>query len=153
VKRVRIAAFWFDRWKFQSICRIWYSVWSPSDLLLLLSPIFILFFKLKGEMFPGLENRDYGRGGPLRWPRDTLYQLKLALTSPTGCGRSVGIVRLRTKTTEFSLRGDVLLLADWWARVHVNIYRSSPDRPWVNNCSQNDGMAILPIFRTRSLIY
>jgi hypothetical protein len=36
----------------------------------------------------------------LRWPRDTLYQLKLALTSPTGCGRSVGIVRLRTKTTE-----------------------------------------------------
>jgi hypothetical protein len=25
----------------------------------------------------------------------------LALTSPTGCGRSVGIVRLRTKTTEF----------------------------------------------------
>jgi hypothetical protein len=39
----------------------------------------------------------------LRWPRDTLYQLKLALTSPAGCGRSVGIVRLRTKTTEFSL--------------------------------------------------
>jgi hypothetical protein len=51
---------------------------------------------------PGLENRDYDRGDPLRWPRDTLYQLKLALTSPTGCGRSVGIVRLRTKTTEFS---------------------------------------------------
>jgi hypothetical protein len=25
----------------------------------------------------------------------------LALTSPTGCGRSVGTVRLRTKTTEF----------------------------------------------------
>jgi hypothetical protein len=33
-------------------------------------------------------------------PRDTLYQLKLALTSPAGCGRSVGIVRLRTKATE-----------------------------------------------------
>jgi hypothetical protein len=29
--------------------------------------------------------------------------VKLALTSPAGCGRSVGIVRLRTKTTEFSL--------------------------------------------------
>jgi hypothetical protein len=43
--------------------------------------------------FPGLENRHYGRGDPLRWPRDTLYQLKLALTSPTFCGRSVGIVR------------------------------------------------------------
>jgi hypothetical protein len=38
---------------------------------------------------PGLEKRDYGRGDPLRWPRDTLYQLKLALTSPTGCGRSL----------------------------------------------------------------
>jgi hypothetical protein len=50
----------------------------------------------------GLENRDYGRGDPLRSPRDTLYQLKLALSSPTGCERSVGIVRLRTKTTDFS---------------------------------------------------
>jgi hypothetical protein len=49
---------------------------------------------------PGLENRDYGRGDPLRWPRDTLYQLKLALTSPAGCCSSVGIVLLRTKTTE-----------------------------------------------------
>jgi hypothetical protein len=29
----------------------------------------------------------------LRWPRDTLYPLKLALTSPTIGGRSVGIVR------------------------------------------------------------
>ena len=27
---------------------------------------------------------------------------KLALTSPTGGGRSVGIVRVRTKATEFS---------------------------------------------------
>jgi hypothetical protein len=50
---------------------------------------------------PGLENRDYGRRDPLRWPRDT-YQLKLALTSPKGCGHSFGIVRLRTETTGFS---------------------------------------------------
>jgi hypothetical protein len=50
---------------------------------------------------PGLENRDYGRGDPLRCPRDTLYPLKLALTSPTGGSRSVGIVHLRTKATEF----------------------------------------------------
>ena len=42
-----------------------------------------------------------GRGDPLRWPRDTLYAQKLALTSPTGGGRSVGIVPLRTKATEF----------------------------------------------------
>ena len=44
-----------------------------------------------------------GRGDPLRWPRDTLYPQKLALTSPTGGVRSVGIVRSRTKAAEFSL--------------------------------------------------
>jgi hypothetical protein len=32
-----------------------------------------------------------------------LYPQKLALTSPTGGGRSVGIARSRTKATEFSL--------------------------------------------------
>ena len=32
-----------------------------------------------------------------------LYPQKLALTSPTGGGRSVGIVRSRTKATDFSL--------------------------------------------------
>jgi hypothetical protein len=32
-----------------------------------------------------------------------LYPQKLALSSPTGGGRSVGIVRSRTKATEFSL--------------------------------------------------
>jgi hypothetical protein len=49
----------------------------------------------------GLENREYGRGNQLRWPRDTIYPQKLALTSPTSGGRSVGIVRLRSKATEF----------------------------------------------------
>jgi len=32
-----------------------------------------------------------------------LYRQKLALTSPTGGGRSVGIVRSRTKATELEL--------------------------------------------------
>jgi hypothetical protein len=32
-----------------------------------------------------------------------LHPQMLALTSPTGGGRSVGIVRVRTKATEFSL--------------------------------------------------
>jgi hypothetical protein len=45
----------------------------------------------------GLENRDYDRKDPSRRPRDTLCLYKLALTSPTSSGRSVGIVRLRTK--------------------------------------------------------
>jgi hypothetical protein len=46
------------------------------------------------------------RGDPLRWPRDTLYPHKLALTSPTSGGRSVGIVISRTKATEFVLWGE-----------------------------------------------
>jgi hypothetical protein len=50
----------------------------------------------------GLETREYGRRDPSRWPRGTLYPQTLALTSPTGGGRSVGIVRSRTQATEFS---------------------------------------------------
>jgi hypothetical protein len=42
------------------------------------------------------------RGNSLRRPRDTLYPQRLALTSPTSGGRSVGIIRLRTTATEFS---------------------------------------------------
>jgi hypothetical protein len=45
----------------------------------------------------GLENRDYGRRNPLRWPRDTSYPQKLAQTSPTRGSRS------RTKTAELLL--------------------------------------------------
>jgi hypothetical protein len=50
----------------------------------------------------GLKSREYGRGDPLRWPRDTLYP-QLVLTSPTSGCRSVGIVRSRTQATEFVL--------------------------------------------------
>ena len=41
-----------------------------------------------------------------------LYPQKLALTSPSGGGRSVGIVRSRTKATEFSLESDVVFVDD-----------------------------------------
>jgi hypothetical protein len=44
----------------------------------------------------GLENRNYGRGNPLRYPK------KSVLTSPTSDGRSVGIVHSRTQATEFT---------------------------------------------------
>jgi hypothetical protein len=37
-----------------------------------------------------------------------LYPQKLALASPTGGGRSVGIVRSRTKAMEFSLVGFII---------------------------------------------
>jgi hypothetical protein len=48
-----------------------------------------------------LENREYGRRDSSRRPRGNLNPQKLALTSPTSGGRSVGIVRSRTKATEF----------------------------------------------------
>jgi hypothetical protein len=47
----------------------------------------------------GLENHEYGRRDPWRWPCGTLYSQKLALTSPTSGGRLVAIVRSRTKAT------------------------------------------------------
>jgi hypothetical protein len=50
----------------------------------------------------GLENRKInGRRDSLPWPHDTLYAVKLELTSPTSGGRSVGIVRWRTEAPEF----------------------------------------------------
>jgi hypothetical protein len=48
-----------------------------------------------------LGNREYGQRDLSRWPRGTLYPQKLAITSPTSGGSSVGIVRLRTQTMEF----------------------------------------------------
>jgi hypothetical protein len=48
----------------------------------------------------GLENRE--RRDSSRWPRNTLYPQKLALTSPTSGCRSADIVRSWTEATEFS---------------------------------------------------
>jgi len=42
-----------------------------------------------------------------------LYPQKLSLTSPTGGGRCVGIVRSRTKATEFSLVLVLNILLSW----------------------------------------
>jgi hypothetical protein len=53
---------------------------------------------LERKSSSGLE---YARGDTSRWPRGTLYPQKLALTSPTSGGRSVGIVRSRIQATEF----------------------------------------------------
>jgi len=52
-----------------------------------------------------------------------LYPQKLALTSPTGGGRSVGIVSSRTKATEFFFR-------DRYPEVSVgNYHYSLRDKP------------------------
>ena len=55
-----------------------------------------------------------------------LYPQKLALTSLTGGGRSVGIVRSRTKATEFSL-----VLAE------VSLYISKLKNLTVSECAFN----------------
>jgi hypothetical protein len=54
--------------------------------------------KIRGS---DVEIRQYGSRDPSRWPRGTLYPQKLALTSWTSGGRSVGIVCLQTQGMEF----------------------------------------------------
>ena len=56
---------------------------------------------MKKVAAPGLENRLTAVGTRCADHVTPLYPQKLALTSPTGGGRSVGIVRVRTKATEF----------------------------------------------------
>jgi hypothetical protein len=91
----------FDSWHYQFFWEIMGLEQRPLSLVSTTEEL--LGRNSRGS---GLENREYGRGDPLRWPRDTLYPQKLALTSPTSCGRSVGTVRLRAKTTEFFLLGN-----------------------------------------------
>jgi hypothetical protein len=56
----------------------WEVVGLEPDPLSLVSTIKELLRRNSGGS--GLENREYCRGDPWRWPRDTLYQQKLALT-------------------------------------------------------------------------
>jgi hypothetical protein len=86
----------FDSRRYQIF---WEVVGLERGPLSLVSTIEELFGrKLSGS---GLERWEYGRRDPSRWPRDTLYPQKLALTSPTSGGRSVGIVCSRAQATEF----------------------------------------------------
>jgi hypothetical protein len=82
--------------------QFWPNISYKYTFVIVYSILFNAFnLKDASYMDSGLENREYGRGDPLGWPRDALYPQKLALTTPTCGGVSVGIVRLRTKTTEF----------------------------------------------------
>jgi hypothetical protein len=100
----------------------------------------------------GLEIWEYGRRDPSRWSRGTLYPQKLALTSPTSSGRSVGIVRSRTQATEFSvfnwgvvwipvLLGVLVSVVECGGRV-IGLFQtehlivSSGDRPVMNSAFQ-----------------
>jgi hypothetical protein len=76
------------------------------------------------------EIRDYGRKIRRAYYATPLCPQKLALISPTCCGRSVGIVRLRTKTTELLLLLLLfllllLLLLMFFLMIYVIPYRST----------------------------
>jgi len=58
---------------------------------------------MKKVAAPGLEERLTAVGTRCADHVTPLYPQKLALTSPTSGGRSVDIVPVRTKATEFSL--------------------------------------------------
>jgi hypothetical protein len=72
-----------DSRRYQIFCEVVGLEWGPLSLM---STAEDLLGRNSGS---GLENREYGRVDPL------------ALTSPTSGDRSVGIVCLRAKATEF----------------------------------------------------
>jgi hypothetical protein len=97
----------FDSRRYQIFWEIVDLERGPLSLVRIIEEL--LEWKSSGS---GLENRDYGRGDPLCWPRGTLYRQKLAVTSPTSGGRSVGIILLRAKATEF-----VCIKINYWHAV------------------------------------
>jgi hypothetical protein len=88
----------FDSRRYQMFWKVVSLELGPFSLVSTIEEL--LELKSSGS---GLENRDYGRRDPWRWPIGNLYSQNLAITSPTSGGRSVGIVLSRTQATEFSL--------------------------------------------------
>jgi hypothetical protein len=88
----------FDSWRYQIFVEVVGLEWGPLSLLSTTEEL--LGRKCSSS---GLENREYGRKDPSRWPHNTLYLQKLALTSPANGGRSVGIVHSWTKAMELLL--------------------------------------------------
>jgi hypothetical protein len=87
---------------FDSQCyQIFWEVVGPELGPLSLVSVIEELLEIKSS-FSGLENRDYGRRDPSRWPRGTFYAQNLALSSPTSSGRSVGIVLSRIQGKEFN---------------------------------------------------
>jgi hypothetical protein len=75
----------------------------------------------------GLQSQEYGRREPFCWPRN-LYQQKLALTSLTSGGRSVGSVCSRTKVTVvygFSRGLRFIFVIFWVVNVQYGRYTST----------------------------
>ena len=92
---------------------------------------------------PGLENRLTAVGTRCADHVTPLYPQKLALTSPTGGGRSVCIVRARTKATEFSFMVMIdpilnSLSSYWWNHLISPIkVTTAPIAPVRGHVTQN----------------
>jgi hypothetical protein len=94
---LQIQRLWFDFRHYQ-IC--WEILGLERGPLSLVTTIEELLERNRSGS--GLESREYDHRDPSFWQRDTLYPQKLALSSLTSGGRSVGIFRFRTQATEFS---------------------------------------------------
>jgi hypothetical protein len=77
----------------------------------------------------GLKTQEYGRRNPSRWPHDTLSLEKLALTSLTSSGISVGIVRSQIEATEL----DFLFYGPVYEHPHTKVSICKPSRRRVEN--------------------
>jgi hypothetical protein len=95
---LQIQGYGFDSWHYQTFGEVVGLERGPLSFMSTIEEL--LGRKSSGS---GLESRECARMDPLGLPRDTLYLQKLALTSPPSGGRSVGIVRSRTKATELLL--------------------------------------------------
>jgi hypothetical protein len=101
----------FDSRRYQIF---WEVVGLERDPLSLVSTIEELFGRKSS--CSGLVIREYARRDPLLWPHGTLYPQKLALTSLTSGGCSVGIVRMRTEATEFFY---LFIFTSFWMMVQI----------------------------------
>jgi hypothetical protein len=100
----------FDCRRYQIFWEVVGLEWGPLSLVSTTEEL----LDIKSS-FSGLENREYDRRDPTRWPRNTLYSQKLALTSPTIGGRSFGIVRSRTQATELTgAMTEIISLWHYW---------------------------------------
>jgi hypothetical protein len=96
----------------------------------------------------GQENQEYGHRDPSSWPRDTFYMQRLAVTSLTNGGCSVGTVRSRTEATEFVVctykRGHIR-----YAWLSIDFIFESEERilmKFYTNCRDNLSLVrVLPI--------
>jgi hypothetical protein len=84
----------FDSWGYQIFCVVVSLERGPLSVMSTIKELLD-----RNSSSSSLESREYGRGEPLRWTRDTLYPQKLALTLLTSSGRLVSIVHSQTKAT------------------------------------------------------